>query len=90
MFEKDKISYTTKEAVKATGINRALLQLYREHGLLQAVKCGQSYVYPKWTLEEFMKNWVGYELKNANDIKLAKLKKGTSQWHKDAPTTRQS
>lgn len=73
MFEKDRISYTTNEAVKATGINRYLLQKYRESGILKAVKCGRNYIYLKKDLEEMLERFKGCDLSNEHEIKKAVL-----------------
>lgn len=72
-LEKEKISYTTAEAVKATGINRYLLAKYREAGILPAVKCGKNYIYLKADLEAMLKRFAGCDLSNDHEIKKAVL-----------------
>lgn len=72
----DKISYTTKEAVQATGINRYLLQKYREAGILKAVKCGRNYIYLKKDLESMLERFGGCDLSNDTAVKKAVLTRG--------------
>lgn len=76
MFAEGKISYTTKEATQATGINRYLLQKYREAGILKAVKCGRNYIYLKKDLEDLLVRFSGCNLSNEYEIKKAVLTVG--------------
>ena len=73
MLAKERISYTTKEAVQATGINRYMLQKLREAGVLNAVKCGRNYIYLKKDLEEMLTKFRGCNLSNEYEIKKAVL-----------------
>ena len=75
ILDKEKLSYTTKEATKATGIYRQLLYLYRDEGLLNPVKIGRTYIWVKADLERFL-NWAqGLNLSSHDMIAIAKLKK---------------
>ena len=75
MLEKEKLSYTTNEAAKATGINRHLLYLYRDEGLLNPAKIGRTYIWAKADLERFL-NWAqGLNLSSHDMITIAKKKK---------------
>lgn len=70
-----KLSYTTKEAVEATGIYRQLLYLYRNEGLLNPIKIGRQFIWVKKDLEHFL-NWAsGLKLTNHETIAIAKKKK---------------
>lgn len=73
MLAKEKISYTTKEVEQVTGINRYMLQKFREAGILKAVKCGRNYIYLRKDLEGMLERFRGKNISNEYEIKKAVL-----------------
>lgn len=54
-----KLAYNTKELAEATGINRKLINQYREEGKLKAVKCGNIYYFYIDEVKRFFENYAG-------------------------------
>lgn len=44
------------------------ISLFRQHGMIQAVKFGKAYVYKKTWLDDFARDWSGYDLSNESKI----------------------
>lgn len=57
-----KLAYNTKELAEATGINRKLINQYREEGKLKAVKCGNIYYFHIDEVKRFFETYSGCEL----------------------------
>lgn len=47
------------------------LNLYRSEGLIKAVRCGKGYLYRQTWLDQFMEDYAGYDVSNAEKIRLA-------------------
>lgn len=51
------------------------ISLYRRYGLISAVRAGHGWVYSQDELDKFMKEWAGYSLRNADEVKTARILK---------------
>ena len=71
----ERLCYTTKEVTELTGINRKLLYLYRDEGLLHPTQMGRNYVWERKDLERFLEWSKGLRLTNHETITISRLKK---------------
>lgn len=64
------ITYSTQEAAQALGIDRHLMPILFECGMLLGIKTGRGRRYSEKELEEFWEEFKGEDLSNAEQIRL--------------------
>lgn len=64
---------TAQEAAKALGIDRHLMPVLFETGLLLGIKTGRGRRYSEKELEEFWEEYKGEDLSNAEQIRLVSV-----------------
>lgn len=69
--EKEKLVYTTKELSLLLGYknNTNKVDELRRVGAIKAIKRGQGYIFTKYSIEEFLKNYDGKDISNLKAIK---------------------
>lgn len=77
-MELEKLAYKTEEACEILGINRNLLDSFRKNGLLQTIKVGRYYIYPKSELERFINKNIGNEITKDGTI----LSENINSWER--------
>lgn len=69
--ESEKLVYTTKELSLLLGYknNTNKVDELRRVGAIKAIKRGQGYIFTKYSVEEFLKNYDGKDISNLKAIK---------------------
>lgn len=69
--EKEKLVYTTKKLSLLLGYknNTNKVDELRRVGAIKAIKRGQGYIFTKYSIEEFLKNYDGKDISNLKAIK---------------------
>ena len=70
-----------EEAAQYLRTTTRKISLYRRYGLLKSGKLGKSYLYKKEWLDQFMHDWIGYDLSNESMVQLAIKRKEWEQKH---------
>ena len=64
----DKLVYTAKELCEVANLNKNNLKLYRDMGLLRAIKNGKKYLYPHKEVMRFLDECVGMDISSKYTI----------------------
>lgn len=73
----EKLAFTSDELAAALGLSdRRKVDELRKAGLIQAVKIGRGYIYPKKEAERFLNEYLGENLSTHDDLVLAKVRHG--------------
>ena len=62
---------TSEDASAYLGTTSRNLALLRKYNLVKFAKCGKRFMYRKDWLNQFLDEWVGYDLSSEGNIKLA-------------------
>ena len=56
--------FTREEVAEILHVHVNVVSILREEGLLQAIKVGKNYIFPKSTIIEFVQNYLGLDCSN--------------------------
>lgn len=55
---------TTEEVAELTGSRRENVSMWREIGIIQAIKTGKGYMYPQEEIKRFQRDYKGFDVSN--------------------------
>ncbi|WP_373153932.1 helix-turn-helix domain-containing protein [Clostridium sp. AUH-JLR23] len=64
--------FTREEVAEILHVHVNMVSILREEGLLQAIKVGKNYIFPKSTIIEFERNYLGLDCSNREKAKDSK------------------
>lgn len=70
-----------EEAAEYLHTTERKISLYRRYKLLKFGKLGKNFIYKREWLDEFMNDWIGYDLSNEKMVKLAINRKEWNRKH---------
>lgn len=56
--------FNREEVAEILHVHVNMVSILREEGLLQAIKVGKNYIFPKSTIIEFVQNYLGLDCSN--------------------------
>ncbi|MBQ7890958.1 MAG: helix-turn-helix domain-containing protein [Erysipelotrichaceae bacterium] len=55
---------TTEEVAELTGSRRENVSMWREIGIIQAIKTGKGYMYSQEEIKRFQRDYMGFDVSN--------------------------